>query len=89
MAGMRGRSAMAWISLMAVNRVVVGVDGAAFRISANSSLVLKTQSMASLPPSSFIFFGSMWISVRMSLAVQPSRFWYLVRSIAISLPERV
>lgn len=31
MAGMRGRSAMAWISLMAVNRVVVGVDGAAFR----------------------------------------------------------
>ena len=29
MAGMRGRSAMAWISLMAVNRVVVGVDGGA------------------------------------------------------------
>ena len=60
----------------------------AFRISVNSSLVLKTQSMASRPPSSFIFLGSMWISVRTSLMVQPSRFWYLVIRFAISIPVR-
>lgn len=88
--GWSGRSAMAWISLMALSSVFVGsaVVGAAARIGAKSSLVLKMWSMASRPPSSFIFLGSMWISVRTSLMVQPSRFWYLVTRLATSIPVR-
>ena len=46
---------------MALNRVFVGSadGGAVARMGANSSLVLKTCSIAIRPPSSFIFFGSM------------------------------
>ena len=73
---------------MALNRLTAGEGGAVFRISANSSLFLKTWSIASRPSSSFIRFGSMWMSVRTSLMVQPSRFWYLVIRLAISIPVR-
>ena len=60
-AGWSGLSAMAWISLMALSNCFTGsaVGGAAARIGANSSLVLKTLSIARRPPSSFIFLGSM------------------------------
>ena len=85
-----GLSAIVWISLMALRNVFVGsaVGGAVARIWANSSFVLNTCSIASRPPSSFIFFGSMWMSVRTSLMVQPSRFWYFVMRLAISIPVR-
>ena len=92
-----GRRTMVWISLMAFSRAGVPPphDGsnfalatAAARIGSNSSLVLKTCSIARRPPSSFIRLGSMWMSVRTSLMVQPSRFWYLVIRLAISIPVR-
>ena len=88
--GCRGLSAMVWISLIALRNVFVGsvVGVAAARIGANSSLVLNTCSIARRPPSSFILDGLMWISVRTSLIVQPSRFWYLVMRFAISIPVR-
>ena len=84
------RRTIVWISLMALRNVFVGsaVGGAAARIGSNSSFVLNTCSIASRPPSSFIFFGSMWMSVRTSLMVQPSRFWYFVMRLAISIPVR-
>ena len=89
-AGFSGLSAIVCISLMAHRNVFVGsaVGGAVARIWANSSFVLNTCSIARRPPSSFIFFGSMWISVRTSLMVQPSRFWYFVVRFAISIPVR-
>ena len=77
------------ISCIALNRFDDGDGSAAFKSSANSSFVLKTQSMANRPPSSCIFFWSMCTSVSMSLIVQPSRFWYLVMRFAISPPFRV
>ena len=81
---------MVWISLMALSNCLTrsAVGGAAARIGANSSLVLNTCSIARRPPSSFIFFESMWMSVRTSLMFQPSRFWYLVMRFAISIPVR-
>ena len=90
MAGAWVRSTMLWISLMALSSIFVGsaVVGAPARIGVKSSLVLKMLSMASRPPSSFIFLGLMWISVRTSLMVQPSRFWYLVTRFATSIPVR-
>ena len=89
-AGWRCLSTIVWISLMAFRNVFVGsvLGGAAARICSNSSLVLNTCSIARRPPSSFIRDGSMWMSARTSLMVQPSRFWYLVIRLAISIPER-
>jgi len=89
-AGWRGLSTIVWISLMAFRNVFVGsvLGGAAARICSKSSLVLKTCSIARRPPSSFIRDGSMWMSARTSLMVQPSRFLYLVIRLAISIPER-
>jgi len=89
-AGWRGLSAMVWISLMALSNCLTrsAVGGAVARIGSNSSLVLNTCSIASRPPSSFIRDGLIWMSVRTSLMVQPSRFWYLVIRLAISIPER-
>jgi len=85
-----GRSTIVCISLMALMNVFVGsaVGGAVARIGSNSSLLLNTCSIASRPPSSFIFLGSMWVRVRTSLMVQPSRFWYFVIRLAISIPVR-
>ena len=85
-----GRSTMVWISLMALSSVFVGSadGGAVARIGSNSSLVLNTCSIARRPPSSFIWDGLMWMSVRTSLMFQPSRFWYLVMRFAISIPVR-
>ena len=84
------RSTMVWISFMALSNVFVGSadGGAVARIGSNSSLVLNTCSIARRPPSSFIWDGLMWMSVRTSLMFQPSRFWYLVMRFAISIPLR-
>ncbi len=96
MAGLSGLSAMVWISLMALKSaaVVSLIDGVVPSIddgeamSGGATYRPNTWSMASRPPSSFIFLGSMWMSVRTSLMVQPSRFWYLVTRFATSIPVR-